>query len=217
VDNVNSAGLPVLAGAAEFTYEVGGKRDEQYTVTESVAYITNLTGGLGAPSTLGSAVSGWTAVEYGAGTQHRTVLTRDASYVKAVAGAALTFGDQAYNFPLGLIKCTGGTITFTIKGATATNTPEVGMGSVLGAGAQSNMGTAGATMEDVLDGTATAAITSAGTAVSYAFAAEAGVLDGTATAKDLFLNCAGNWAVTESITFSAITIDLTWEFLGVLA
>jgi len=215
--NSNSAGIPVLAGSSEFTYEVEGKRDDQYTVDESVAAINNLTGGLGTPSTIGSAVDGWTAVEYGTGAMHRTVLTRDDDFVKAVASAALAFGDQAYNFPLGLIRCVGGTITFTIQGATATNTPEVGLGSVLGAGVQTTLGAAGATMEDVLDGTATGAITLAGTDESYAFAAEAGVLDGTATAKDLFLNCAGNWAVTEDITFSDITIDLTWEFLGVLA
>ena len=217
VANLNSAGLPVLAGSAEFTLEVEGKRDDHYTVTETVAYITNLTGGVGAPSTVGSAVTGWTAVEYGTGGQHRTVLTRDATLTQAVAAAALAFGDKAYNFPLGLIKCSGGAATFTITGATATNTPEVGIGSVLGAGVQTTLGAAGATMEDILDGTATSAISAAGTDESYSFAAEAGVLDGTATAKAAFLNCAGNWAVSENITFSDIEITLTWEYLGALA
>jgi len=73
-----------------------------------------------------------------------------------------------------------------------------------------------ATSEDVRDGTATAAVSAAGTKVSYAFASEDGVLDGTATAKDLFFNCAGNWAATENLTISGITIDLTWELWGVL-
>ena len=216
-NNQNTAGLPILAGTSEFIYEIDSARDAFYTVTESVAAITNLTGGLGSPSTAGTAAANWTAVEYGNEGQHRTVLTRDSSLVQAVAGAALAFGNQAYNFPLGLIKCLGGTMDFTIQGATATNTPEVGLGSVLGAGAQATLGAAGATMEDILDGTATSAISVPGTVESYAFQAEAGVLDGTGTAKDVFFNCAGNWAVTENITFSDITITLTWEFLGALA
>jgi len=215
--NQNTAGIPILAGVAEFIYVLDGQRDTHYTVAESVAEVTNLTGGIGSPLNIGTAAAGWTAVEYGTGIQHRTVLTNDAAWVQAVAGAALCFGDQVYNFPTGLIKCLGGTIGFTIQGATATNTPEVGLGSVLGAGAQATIGAAGATMEDVLDGTATSAISVPGTVESYAFAAEAGVLNGVAGAKDLFLNCAGNWAVTENITFSDITIDLVWEYLGDLA
>ncbi len=218
VANQNSSGLPVLAGSAEFLYEVDGKRDDLYTVTETVAYITNLTGGTGAPSTVGVAATGWSATEFGTGVQHRTILTKDSPIVQAVVTGptSLSFGSKIYDFPLGQIKCTGGTITFTIAAPTITITPEVGIGTIIGTGANATLAAVGATAEDVLDGTATSAITTAGTKEEYAFAAEAGMLDGTVTAKDIFLNCAGAWTVSENVTISSITIDLTWEFVGAL-
>ena len=92
--NQNSAGLPALTGNAEFIYEVDGGRNIHYVTTESVSAITALTGGTGSPSNSGSAATGWTAVEYGSGTQHRTVLTRDSSLAQTVASAALGFGEQ---------------------------------------------------------------------------------------------------------------------------
>ncbi len=217
VANQNTAGLPILAGAAEFTYEIDGMRDIVYTVTESVAYITTLTGGSGSPANSGTAAADWTAVEYSTGSQQRTVLTRDTDLVQAIAAANLCFGDQAYNFPLGNIKVTGGVMTFTIAAAVETATPEVGLGSVLGVGVQATIGAAGATMEDFLDGTATSAITSAGTDEAYSWYAEAPGPDGIATAVDLFFNCAGAWGQTEDLTFSDITIDFTWEYLGIIA
>lgn len=215
--NQNTAGLPILAGAAEFIYEIDGQRDIYYTVTESAAAIITIAGGSGAPASSGTAAADWTAVEYSTGSQNRTVLTRDTSLVQAIAAANLCFGDQAYNFPLGNIKVTGGVMTFTISAAVETATPEVGLGSVLGAGVQATIGAAGATMEDFLDGTATSAITSAGTDEAYAWYAEAPGPDGTATAADLFFNCAGAWGQTEDLTFSDITIDITWEYLGIIA
>lgn len=215
--NQNSGSVPALAGAAEFTYENDNARNDFYTVTETVAYITNATGGVGSPLNIGTAATGVTAVEYGDGVQHQTILTFDADWVKAVAGAALCFGVKIYDFPKGGIEIYGGAIKFTISAPTATNTPEVGIGHVIGDdSANATIGAAGATMESVLDGTATSAITSAGTDEAYGFDAEtdATFMDGTSAAIDLFLNCAGNWAVSEDITFSDIEIQLTWAFLG---
>jgi len=216
IANPNTGAVPALPGAAAFTYVTTKGRNENYTVTESVAYITSASGGIGSPDTRGTASANYTAVEYGNGIKHTTVLTRDTDLVQAVASAALAFGDLAYTFPEGAIGTIAGTISFTIQGATAVNTPEVGLGHVLGAGVQTTLGAAGATMESILDGTATAAITAVGTDVAYAFDAEADLawVDGTAAAVAMFFNCAGNWAVTENITFSDIVITLTWDFLG---
>ncbi len=214
-DNQNTAGSPVLAGKSEFLLTFANKRDEVYTVDESVASINNMTAGSGNPVTSGAAATGWTALEYGDGVHNRTILTKDESLVQAVAGAALCFGVKAYDFPIGQLKCIAGTIKFTISAPAGTETPEVGLGTLVGDdSANATIGPAGATMEDVLDGTATSAVTSTGTVESYQFTAETGVLDGTAGALDLNLNCAGNWAQTEDLTISAITIDLTWELWG---
>jgi len=217
ITNPNTAAVPALPGLAAFVYETAKGRDESYTVTESVAYITSAAGGIGSPDTRGTPNANYDAVEYGNGVRHTTVLTRKTDFVQAVAGAALCFGEAVYTFPEGALGIVAGTISFTIQGATAINTPEVGLGHVIGDGsANITIQAAGATMESILNGTATAAITAAGTDVAYAFDAEADLawVDGTAAAVAMFLNCAGDWAVTENITFSDVIITLTWDFLG---
>jgi len=216
ITNPNTGAVPALPGNAAFTYVTSKGRNESYTVTETVAYITSAAGGIGSPDTRGTASANWTAVEYGGNIRHQTVLTRDTSLVQAIASVNLCFGESIYTFPEGAIGLVAGTMEFTISAPTAVNTPEVGIGHVLGAGVQDTIGAAGATMESILDGKATAAITAAGTDVAYAFDAEADLawVDGTAAAVAMFLNCAGNWAVTENITFSDVIITLTWDFLG---
>ena len=215
-DNQNTAGNPVLNGNTEFRYVNDAGRDDHYTVTESVAYVTSVSGGSGSPSTAGTAATNWTAVEYGDGIRHRTILTRDSDLVQAVASAALGFGEKIYDFPEGQVGMVAGTMEFTISAPTATNTPEVGLGHVVATGAIATLGAGAATMESVLDGTATSAITTAGTDEAYVFAAESDLAayDGSATALDLYLNIAGNWAVTEDITLSDITVTLVWDYLG---
>lgn len=216
ITNPNTAAVPALPGNAAFTYVVTKGRNENYTVTETVAYITSAAGGIGSPDTRGTPSANYTAVEYGNGVRHTTVLTRKTDFVQAVASAALGFGDLAYTFPEGAIGTVAGTMSFTIQGATAVNTPEVGLGHVIAVGAIATIGAGAATMESILDGTATGAITVPGTAEAYPFAAEADLVwvDGSAGAVVMYLNCAGNWAVTEDITFSDVIITLTWDFLG---
>jgi len=214
--NQNLESNPVLPGWAEFMYAFDEKRNELFTVEETVAQISSMSGGHGYPTLAGTAATGWTAVEFGDGVHNRTILTKDASIVQAVAGAALSFGSKAYDFPKGQIKCTYGTIGFTISAPTGTETPEVGLGTIVGSLDKTTLGAVGNAAEDVLDGTATAAVTTEGTVESYLFTAEAGVLDGTVTAKDLYFNVAGNWAATENLTIASITVDLSWEFWGAL-
>ncbi len=215
--NQNTSGLPALAGSAEFIYRNDDGRDDAFTVTQSVASITTISGGAGSPSTAGVAATNWTAVEYGVGHSNRTVLTRDTSLVQAVAAAALCFGEKIYTFPEGSTRQVAGTMEFTISAPLSTVTPEVGIGHVVGDdSANITIGAAGATMESILDGTATSAITSAGTDEAYVFTAETDLVahDGSAGALEAFLNLAGNWAETENITLSDITISLVWDFLG---
>lgn len=212
----NNQNAHLVTGTAEFSYHSGYGRDVQYTVLESVAEITNLTGGVGSVVNFGVAATGWTAEEYGNGTLHTTVITNNAAWTKAIASAALAFGDDIYTFPLGGIKILGVTYAMTATGATCVSTPEVGLGTVLAAGANATLGAAGNTTEDITDGTAISAISAVGTAVAVVKLPEADTtnLDGHTTAIPVFLNIAGNWAVTETLTFSAITVTITWAFLG---
>ncbi len=161
-----------------------------------------------------------TAVEYGGASFHKTVLTLADFVVGAATGAAaLCFGGLAYTLPAGVqniksvymsIKLTG---TITIVG----DTPEVGIGSVLGAGVQATIGAAGATMEDYWEGTASGAIdgTNAVTATKIATAgAQTGIsLNAVGDAKTFYLNVADNWAGTGDVTATG-TITIEWEMIN---
>jgi hypothetical protein len=210
-DNQNTASSPALSGSAEFVY-----RGDYYTVTESAAYVTTLSGGGGAGTSVGAAATGFTAVEYGGGPSHRTVITNDADLTKAVASAALSFGWKLYDFPAGVIRIVGGTIDVTVAGATSTDTPEVGLGHLVGSGVNATLGAVSNDCESIFDGTAMSAISAAGTQYTETTAPEADLFhyDGTSTPLDLYLNFADTWTVTETLTFSAITVSVAWDFMG---
>jgi hypothetical protein len=205
-----------LSGISEFSYVNDWGRDVQYTVLETVADITNMTGGLGSAINFGAAAADWTAEEFGNGTLHTTVITNNANWVKAIASAALAFGDAIYTFPLGGIRILGATYAMTVAAPASVATPEIGLGTVLAAGANATLGAAGNTTEDITDGTAMGAISAVGTAVAVVKLPEADVtnLDGHTTAIPVFLNIAGNWATTENLTISGVTVTITWAFLG---
>jgi hypothetical protein len=104
----------------------------------------------------------------------------------------------------------------TVAAPASVATPEWGLGTTLASGANATLTAAGNTTEDITDGTAMSAISAVGTAVAVVKLPEADVtnLDGHTTAIPVFLNCAGNWATTENLTISAVTVTITWAFLG---
>ncbi len=108
-----------------------------------------------APSGLvGTAASGWTAVEQGAGTQRRTIidLTSPLSVVTTPDTAALSDGVLCYTFPAGqiIVHEVYGDVGMEIDDATnVADTPEVGLGNVIVSGAIATLGASVTTTENV--------------------------------------------------------------------
>jgi len=104
-------------------------------------------------------------------------------------------------------------LTYVASGACTVN-PEVGLGTVVGSGANTTLGAVGATTEDIRDGGALGAFNGA-VAVNYEgqLTIETDLLDGSTTPKDLFLNVAGNWATNVTLTYSG-TVTLIWAVVN---
>lgn len=144
------------------------------------------------------------------------------------ADAALAFGEHIFTFPLGVIRpkwCYIYMSSTTASGLSAT-AGEVGLGTVIGSGANATLGAVGATSEDIMEGTTLSNHVAATELVSRKYghpvaygdhgaAGSFGVLDGSATAKKCYLNIASTWDQTaaESVTFSGI-ITVNFDYMG---
>ncbi len=163
------------------------------------------------------------AAEYSNGVRHRTVLTLT-SFALGTApdNAALAFGAKVYTFPAGRIMVEGATIAGGVTAALSNTaqTPEVGLGTVIGSGASATLST---TMEDFVDGGAAGIIGGASVAPDVAGTAfvkgmlatsKSGVYIASSGGKshDVFLNVAATWAdvtAAGAATFTG-TIILDW-------
>ena len=153
-----------------------------------------------------------TVEEYGDGNYHKTVLTLAGAFGAIAGGAALAVGRLIYTFPAGVIRVhsvavnslaiqqTGGNVT--------ADTPEIGIGSTIGTGANATLGT---TTDDMLAGVAIAdcdgtAILRVGTSTFTALAA---------AAHTVHLNIADTWAASGDAALGfAGEVVITWEFLS---
>lgn len=151
--------------------------------------------------------------------------------VKAVAGAALAFGEHLWTWPDAVINVNGVTVEFTGYSETGISATagEVGMGTVVGSGANATLGAVGATSENIMEGktienhVAVTTLTQylagapvaggdhgAGTNTSGTNPGTEGFLNGTAGTLKAFLNLASTWGGTGNTRFSAkITCDYT--------
>jgi len=174
-------------------------------------------------TTGGTVGTGVTAVETSADGKHFiTTLTLTAVAMGTIlgAGADAAFGAVIYTFPAGvhLHKVSYISVGLTTAGATKTDTPEVGVGSVIATGEVSALnGTA--TFEDYVTGSAAA--NASGTAtVSGPIGATAGVLtdislNKAADAKTVHFNAADGWAAGAAGALTATgTVVLSWEKLA---
>ena len=134
-------------------------------------------------------------------------------------GAALALGAEVYTLPAGAIvidhaTCVG-TILADISNKTAASS-EVGLGTVVGTGANATLGAVDAGCENVCgpvvigayNNTAVSGLTVASAAQPHLHIAASGGL-----AHEIFLNTATTWAdVTEAgaVTFTGV-ITLTWR------
>lgn len=157
-----------------------------------------------------------TVVEEGISNKHKTVLTlTDFAVGSATGAAALCFGALMYTLPAGaaVIEAVYMSVALTGTVTIVADTPEIGIGSVLGAGVQATIGAAGATMEDYWEGSASAAIDGTtpevGTKVATAGALTGIAINEAASAKTLYLNVADTWAGIGDVTGTG-TIVIDW-------
>lgn len=185
----------------------------------------NVTGNMLTSSDVGTVTTAATTVaeEHGDGIEHLTKLTMT-NFAIGTSGdaAALGIGAKFYTFPAGTIIIQDATIVGGVTAAISvtTDTPEVGIGTVIASGAVSVLsGTA--TFEDVIDGNAsgtggdTVAPDVAGGTLYKSSSATAPVVIKTTggKARDLFLNVAVTWAnvtAAGAVTFTG-TITIKWR------
>lgn len=167
---------------------------------------------------LGTPGTGVTAVERGDGTRHKSILTlEDFAVGNSADGASLALGAVFYTLPAGalIIRAAYMAVGLTLADAVQTDTPEIGIGTVVGSGANATLGAVGATSENVFEGTAVADV--AGTVFTGFKGPTAGVplLLAAGDPHTLFLNVADGWANLSGP--SAITADgtivLLWDFV----
>lgn len=170
-----------------------------------------------------AAGTGSTAVEYGNGLLHQTVITLAALPV-SLSDTNVGGGTKIYDFPEGRIRVIGavGTITPTTTSVltstlNASKTLSWGVGSVQTTSQAS--GTLATTQQDIINAasaTSSATINVAGTAGNGKDGGDV-AFDGTATAIDAYLNVgvptATDIDADATITVSG-TITITWEYLG---
>lgn len=161
-----------------------------------------------------------TAVSYGDGKNFVTELTLAAAALVSLTGiGAEATGALIATFPAGahIHTATAGSVAFQGGGTVDADTPELGIGSTLAAGASATLGAAGATTEDYTDGTAVADCS--GTAlVIDPVGASAGILTGislnaTGDVKTVYLNAADTWAGADTLTATG-TVYLHWSIMS---
>lgn len=156
--------------------------------------VLNTAGDLITASNVGTAGTGVTAVEYGDGHNHVTVLTLAITLPNIPGGADLGVGNLIYTFPAGDIAIQDAAMSLAITqvdGNINADTPEVGLGTVIASGVVAVLsGTA--TFEDILTGQVAADCngTATATAVAQALAIPA------ASAHTVHFNAADGWAAS---------------------
>jgi len=162
---------------------------------------------------VGTAGTNVTAVEYGAGQEHVTKLTLASVGYTIGDTASLADGALIYTLPAGALVVRMASISVGVSlttGTPTTDTPDVGLGTVIGTGAVATLdGTA--TFENILTGQTAADV--AGTAtvktVQTSLAIEA------ADAHTVHFNIADAWAnVDDTAATASGTVWLGWTFLA---
>jgi len=160
-----------------------------------------------------------TAVEYGEGRNHTTVLTISGLEYTIAGAADEAIGKLIYTFPAGVHTHEVSYMSVALQGGGTidADTPEVGIGSVIASGAVATLGAVGATSEDYIVGTAAADCSGTATVVGPV-GATAGVLTGislnkAADVKAVHLNIADGWAGADTATASG-TVVLKWTTIA---
>jgi len=168
------------------------------------------------PTPVGTLGTNVTAAHFGDGKNYITILTLTAASLgPPTAATNLAIGALIYTFPAGVHVHTATymSIGLTVGGVT-TDTPDVGIGSVIGSGVVTVLGGT-ATFEDYITGQT--ATNCSGTATVKTSVATAGALTGISInevggTKTVYLNAADGWdaGVTGNLTATG-TVTLKWS------
>lgn len=183
----------------------------------SVVPVLDSAGALRTAENIGTPGTGVTAVEYGDGYNHVTVLTLTAAALTptTIPADAEGAGVIAYTFPAGdylFTACHMDITAFTGTGFAATNAVDMGIGSLISSGDIATL--TSATMEDCVTGQTVADISSPATEKSTVATAGAPLLFEAAGSHVIHLNVAGTWNDTFTAPVVTGTITLYWTFLG---
>jgi hypothetical protein len=170
-------------------------------------------------ASVGTAGTGVTAVEYGDGRTHQTVLTLGTGCVlQAIAGgAALGVGALLYTFPAGAQIIDASYMSVAITQTQAhinANQPKVGLGTVIASGVVSALsGTA--TFQDILTGQTAADCN--GTATVKTALPTAGIpfITESAGSKAVYFNAAATWSASgDAAALLTGTVVLNWRSMA---
>lgn len=167
---------------------------------------------------VGTAGTNVTAVEYGDGRSHVTVLT--ASNVALTIGdnANLALGAAVYTLPAGAQVIDYSYLSVAISATDVANqsdTPEVGLGTTVGSGANATLGAVGTGAENIFEGTAAADCDGTATVATKLPTAGTPLIIASGDSHVVYLNLADGWAdgTDQSATASG-TIVLVWKHLA---
>jgi hypothetical protein len=193
---------------------------DQATIANSVASKAAILDGskrLVTNANVGTAGTNVTAVELGDGAVHTTILTL--SSVAITIGDAVDLGTGAliYTLPAGVqfIDYAYMTVALTADDvANQTDTPEVGLGTVIASGAVATLGTT-PTFEDIIEGAAVADANGTAKVIADIPTANVPLVRLSGDAKTIHLNYADGWAdgTVQTATASG-TIVLKWTHLA---
>ena len=154
------------------------------------------------------------AAEYGDGYWHRTILTiTDLDLGEITGGVAQAVGAKFYTLPAGahIVKFSYSSLSLHGEAAIQGDTPDFGIGTLVGSGANATLDAVGADAENIQTG---AAKTNCAGTVDTRIVSDQilNILAG--DSHELFINAADNWAAggSASLLCSGIVI-LDWIYL----
>ena len=202
IDTTDSSEKVTMSGGLDVTGAV------DVTGALSVASITT-------DANIGEAGSGVTAVEYGDGRIHQTVLTVSSNLGSIAGGAALGLGHLVYTLPAGAIVVESAYMSMALDeddGHITNDTPDIGIGTTVASGENATLQAVGAAAENILTGQT--ANDCNGTAEVKTVADQVLVIEAGGD-HTVYFNVADTWAASgENDCAIAGTIVLNWRFMA---
>lgn len=166
---------------------------------------------------IGTPGSGVTAVEYGHKYDHWTELTVSSTLPAIAGGANLSVGKLVYTLPAGECIVKGAYMSMALTAVDTnidTDTPDVGLGTVIGSGAVAVLGGT-ATFENIITGQTAANCTGTATVAALEPTAGAGLVIAAAAAHTIHFNVAALWSASgEAACPISGTIVLNWQWFA---